>query len=80
MFQSDDYSYEILTKHSTGSTPGERQKLVVVPHGRFEVCLCLTEDDRFVCVTEIRVKKDFLTTDQRIANTGYLDVEEFYQD
>ena len=81
MSPSDDYSYKVLTKSSTGSNFDEPQhKFIVVPHGRFEIELCLTEDGRFVSVTEVRVKKDFRTTDQRLANTGSFDVEQFYQD
>jgi hypothetical protein len=77
----DDYSYEFLTQRSTGSVSGgHRHKVVVVPYGRFEISVCLTEDNRFVGVTEIRVKKDFRNIDQRIANSGYFDVEQFYQD
>lgn len=80
MSPSNDYSYDVLTKSSTGSNFGEQYKCVVVPYGRFEIELCLTEDGRFVRVTEVRVKKDFRTIDQRLANTGSFDVEQFYQD
>ena len=55
-------------------------KLVVVPYGNCEVVVCLTQDDRFVGIYELRIKKDFLSPEQRVSSSGRLDVEEFYRD
>jgi len=74
-------SYSDSTYVATASpVNAEQRKLVVVTHENCEVVVCLTEDGRFVGITELRVKKDFLTAGQRVASSGYLDVEEFYKD
>ena len=64
------------------SSPVNQQsyKLVVVPYGNCEVVVCLTQDNRFAGIRELRIKKDFLTPEQRVSTSGYLDVEEFYRD
>jgi len=81
MYPSDDYSYLALTKGSTGSEfDAQGHKLVVVPYHNFEVIVCLTEDNRFLGITELRIKKDFLSPDQKVANSGVFDVDEFYQE
>jgi hypothetical protein len=68
-----------LTSTSSPVNP-QSHKLVVVPYGGCEVVVCLTEDNRFVGIRELRIKRDFLTPEQRVSTSGYLDVEEFYRD
>lgn len=81
MSQIDPYSYEGLTEDSTGSGFSEvRVKTVVVPYGRFEIDVRLTDDNRFVGISGLRINKSFLSQEQRVANSGYLDVDEFYQE
>jgi uncharacterized protein (DUF1786 family) len=58
----------------------QSHKLVVVPYGNCEIVVCLTQDNRFVGISELRINKDFLTPEQRVASSGCLDVEEFYRD
>ena len=66
---------------STGSlVDSQAHRLVVVPYGKYEVVVCLTADNRFVGIAELRVSRDFLTPEQRVSSSGYHDVEEFYRD
>jgi hypothetical protein len=78
----DNYClYSHVSRASTGPDPQvERHKLVAVPYENFEIVVCLAEDNRFLGVAELRVKKDFLSPEQRIANTGVFDVDEFYRE
>ena len=81
MLPDKQYSYSDLTSGSTGAGFQEKTyKLVTVPYDNFEIVVCLSEDDRFLGVAELRIKKDFLSAEQRIANTGVFDVDEFYED
>lgn len=54
--------------------------LVVVPHGRYEVVLELTNDRKFVRVVEVAVRQDFLSHEQWLRASGYHDVDTFYED
>lgn len=81
MSQIDPYSYEGLTGSSTGSQFDEqRVKTVVVPYGRFEIEVCLTDDDRFVGISGLKINQSFLSREQRIATSGYFDVDEYYEE
>ena len=81
MFPSNDYSYKDLIAESTGSSSGKQgQKRVVVSHGQYEIVVRLTEDGRFVDVDELRIKRDFLSPEQRVAGSGYFNVDEFYEE
>ena len=78
---ANDYSYSGLTQESTGPIPGqEEQTTQIVPYDRYEIVVRLTRSGRFLGIAELRVKKDFLSPGQRVANSGYLDVDEFYQE
>ncbi len=81
MLPHKQYSYLDLTRGSTGAELDEnRQKLVAVPYENFEIVVCLSEDNRFLGIAELRIKKDFLSHEQRVANTGVFDVDEFYRE
>lgn len=81
MLPDNDYVHSDLTRGSTGPDPRvQRRKLVAVPYENFEIVLCLSEDDRFLGVAELRIKRDFLSPEQRVANTGVFDVDEFYRE
>jgi hypothetical protein len=51
-----------------------------VPYGRLVVVMDLTPMGEFVRIVEIRAARDFLSPSQRVAASGYHDVEEFYKD
>ena len=81
MSPSDDYSYKNLTAGSTGSSPSvQGQKLIVVSRDQYEIVVRLTDDDRFVEIAELRIKKDFLSPEQRVAASGCFNIEEFYEE
>lgn len=81
MLPHKQYSDLDLTRGSTGADLDEnRQKLVAVPYENFEIVVRLSEDNRFLGIAELRIKKDFLSHEQRVANTGVFDVDEFYRE
>lgn len=63
-----------------GARPDEKRKLVTRQIGDFEISIIVDDRGQFVDVADIRLKRDFLTVPQRIAGTGYIDVEEFYRE
>lgn len=81
MSPNKQYSYFDLTRGSTGADiEVASRKLVAVPYENFEIVVCLSEDNRFLGIAELRIKKDFLSHEQRVANSGVFDVDEFYQE
>ncbi|HUW31934.1 MAG TPA: hypothetical protein VM223_10005 [Planctomycetota bacterium] len=60
-----------------GGDSGSR--LVVYPIGPYEVVLQFSRDDEFQGVVEVRVNTDFRSFRQKIASSGYHDVDEFYK-
>ena len=80
MFHDETGFGQDFPEDSTGDDSSRRKsRTVVVPYLNYEIVVRLTEDDRFIGVEELRIKKDFLSQAQRIANTGVFDVDEFYQ-
>ena len=66
---------------STGSsTYAAETRLVAVPYDNYEIVVRLSQSNEFLGIAELRVKSDFLSPGQRVAASGYLDVEEFYRD
>jgi hypothetical protein len=67
-----------LAAQGTGSRPAPAVKRVmVVELDQYEVSIALDENDRVLGVLEVRVKKDFRNINQKLASTGYIDVEQF---
>jgi hypothetical protein len=52
----------------------------VVQHGDVEVVVVLGPDGRFLGIAEVRVRRDFLSTQQRIAASGFHDVDHIYKE
>lgn len=70
-----------FTSQGTGSpSTSSVAKTKVVELDQYEVVLALTEDDRVLGVIEVRVKKDFRSVKQKIASTGYIDLEQFVKE
>jgi len=61
----------------TGSTPATSVKTATFEFDQYEVVLALTEENRVICVLEVRTKKDFRSIEQKIGSTGYIDVEQY---
>lgn len=63
----------------TGShLAGSPSRTIVYPFGRYQIKVALGPNNEFRGIVEIRVARDFLSVEQRIASTGNIDVEEFY--
>lgn len=69
---------EVPPPTGTGAIPPVRLEERVVPFDNLEIVVCIDDIGRFVGVHEVRVKKDFLSPEQRVSSSGNLDVEEFY--
>ncbi len=48
--------------------------------GKYQLVIRLTHDNKFISVDSIKVNKDFLSLEKRLANTHYLDVDQYYED
>ncbi|MGB6500864.1 MAG: hypothetical protein WBG19_05645 [Thermoplasmata archaeon] len=63
----------------TGSV-SSAPKTISVALDQYEVVLAVTEDDRVLGILEVRVKKDFRNIQQKVASTGYIDLEQFVKE
>ena len=52
----------------------------IVEYGDLDIVVVLGPDDRFLGISEVRVRRDFLTTQQRIAASGFHDVDHLYKE
>lgn len=65
---------------STGTGSGATNipnRTVTLAFDEYEIVLALTEDNQVLGVVEVRQKKDFRDVKQKIASTGYIDMERF---
>jgi len=82
MYASERESHHISFEGgATGSNiEPTRYKTVVYPFGRYEIMVKLGPANEFIGIEEVRLNRDFLSYQQRIASTGFHDVEEFYRE
>lgn len=65
---------------STGTGSGATttpNRTVTLGFDQYEIVLAVTEDNRVIAVVEVRQTKDFRDVRQKIASTGYGDMERF---
>lgn len=63
---------------STTSSPASgAYKIIIFPFEQYELTIRLTLGNEFVDVLEIKVNKDFLSHQQKMASLGSIDVESF---
>jgi len=58
----------------------DNSRIVVYFLGPYEILIRLSEDNKFIEVTEMRINKDFRSHSQRIISTGHHNVEQFYDE
>jgi hypothetical protein len=74
-----EYENIIIKEPSTGSHGDTKDyKIVICPFDQYEVLIKLTLSNEFLGIVEIKVNKDFLSYQQRIASQGHIDVNDEY--
>ena len=74
-------SYSQMEPSPTGSIPAPQSHTIVLPYGdKYDVVLRVTDDNRVIRIEEIRIKRDFLSAQQKIASSTHIDVEDFYRE
>jgi hypothetical protein len=66
----------VSTGTGSGATATPNRK-IVLGFDQYEIVLAVTDDNRVLSVLEVRQKKDFRNVKQKIASTGYVDMERF---
>jgi len=69
-------NYATVSSTGSGATVTPNRTLTL-SFDQYEIVLLVTEDNRVLGVTEVRQKKDFRDVRQKIASTGYIDLERF---
>ena len=79
---SEEISESIVIKENGtgGSLSPKEFKEVVYPFRQYEVKLRLSPNNEFIAITEIRVKKDFMSYIEKISPKGFHDVESYYSE
>lgn len=79
--KSEETQYYKLTQDATGSIEYPTLfKFIQYPLDKYIIKVELTEDNKFVGISEVRVNKDFLDYKQKITTKGFHDVEEYYRE
>jgi hypothetical protein len=78
------FDEDFARRYATVTTGTGSGASTVTPNGtltlkfdQYEIVLAVTEDNRVLGVIEVRQKKDFRDVKQKIASTGYIDMERF---
>ena len=61
----------------TGAGATGQNRLILMQFGQYEIVLAVTEDNRVLGVTEVRLKKDFRNIQQKLASAGAVGMERF---
>lgn len=71
----------VIKENGTGGSLSPKEfKEVVYPFEQYEVKLRLSPNNEFIAITEIRVKKDFVSYKEKISTKGFHDVESYYSE
>ncbi len=68
------------TKSPLSSSSHQGRKRVEVPYDNLVIVVELTLSGQFIGISEIRIRRDFLSNPQRVAASGFHDVDEFYKE
>ncbi len=75
----DEYGYQTFTEQATGAEKNKiRGKTGEYHFDKYEIEILLGPGNEFLAITEVRVRKDFLSRKQRSGTKGPHDVDEFY--
>lgn len=58
----------------------EERKTVVCRVGQYEIKVLLTLSNEFLGISEVKISRDFLSSQQKLATPGYIDAGEYYRD
>lgn len=73
-------SREAITSDNLTAVLDVPTRTVVLPFDKYEVVLELTADHQILGISEIRIKRDFLSHDQIAPRAARPDVERFYEE
>ncbi len=77
----DILDYDSLRNQGTGGHQDLSDcRVVDYAFDKYIVKILVTSANEFVGITEIRINKDFRSYQQKLANIGYHDVDDFYKD
>ncbi len=61
-------------------SPQQGRQQVVVPYDNLVIVVELTRSGQFIGISEVRIRRDFLSNAQRVAASGFHDIEAFYKE
>lgn len=77
----DELSFNEITQDATGSINiPDIGKSLLYPLGKYIIKVRLTNDNKFVGISEVNVNKDFLDYKQKLMPKGVHDVDEYYRE
>jgi hypothetical protein len=63
-----------------GSEITKPYKRIVYPFGIYEITIKLGESNEFLGILEVKANKDFMEFRKKAGQTGFQDVDEYYED
>jgi hypothetical protein len=69
---------QMIKEKGTGGLPSESFKDIAYRFDPYEITVRLSPNNEFIAITEVKVKKDFMSYKEKISTKGYHDVEAFY--
>lgn len=81
--------YEIIGSRSglwispagTGSVGNiDDYRIIRYPFDKYEIAVIVDSNNRFMGIYEVAIKRDFLSSRQRMATRSHIDVDEYYKE
>ena len=77
----EDQGFNAIIQDATGSIESiEVGKSLFYPLGKYIVKVNVTDDNKFIGISEVQVNKSFLDYKQKLMPRGIHDVDEFYRE
>lgn len=79
MTDKNDVMLYLQRTGGTGSQISNKDyKIVKFYIDKFEICVKLTLDDKFIGVVSIKTKKDFIPLEDKVTNEKYVSIDEIF--
>jgi len=69
---------QVRKEKGTGGSAPKSFKDVIYRFDPYEITVRLSPNNEFIAITEVKVKRDFMSYKEKISTKGYHDVEAFY--
>ena len=76
----DHFSNDDDTEDVTGDSKFHKVKIINYPFGKYNVKVLLSDEDKFIGISQIQINKDFQSYTIKKLSNEYIDTNDYYNE